>query len=167
MDTWTLSWWVWLLLGLLLVGLELTTPAELYLLFFGAAAIVVGVVAALGPAQPLWVQVLLFSLLSLAALGLFRRSLLARLRPRGPQRVVDDLVGETAIALEDVPVNGLGKVELRASSWRARNVGKNQLAAGERCRVEWVDGLTLGVRGGWAREQLESPSKAGEERELT
>jgi inner membrane protein len=167
MDTWTPGWWLWLILGLVLVGLELTTPAELYLLFFGVAAIVVGVVSAVGPAQPLWLQVLLFSVLSVAALGLFRRSLLARLRSRGPERVVDGLVGETALALEDLPVNGVGKVELRASSWQARNVGKNDLSAGQRCTVEWVDGLMLGVRGSWARERLETPFEAREERELT
>jgi inner membrane protein len=169
MDTWSLGWWPWLLLGLVLLGLELTTPGGLYLLFFGAGAIVVGLLSAFGPVQPLWVQVLLFSVLSLVALGLFRRSLLVRLRPGGPERTVDDMVGETALVLEDLPVDGVGKVELRGSTWHARNVGKINLTAGQSCAVERVEGLTLWVRGSWAREHVhpDNPSRAGEERELS
>src|SRR5215207_4098842 len=146
MDTWTVGWWLWLLLGLALAGLELITPGGLYLLFFGISAVLVGLLSAMGVAQPLWLQVLLFTVLALLTLGLFRRALLAKLRRDAPERTVDGLVGETALALEDLPVNGEGKVELRGSAWHARNVGNIDVSTGEGGTVERVDGLTLCVR---------------------
>jgi inner membrane protein len=168
MDTWTLGWWFWILLGLVLAGLELITPGGLYLLFFGIAAVLVGVLSVAGLIQPLWLQVLLFTVLALLTLGLFRRALLVRLRRDPPDSAVDTLVGQTAVALEDIPGNGEGKVELRGSPWHARNAGQRSISADENCAVERVDGLTLWVRGSGPREraQPEAPLRAGEEREL-
>jgi membrane protein implicated in regulation of membrane protease activity len=168
MHTWTADWWIWLLLGLLLAGLELITPGGLYLLFFGIAAVLVGLLSAMSLVQPLWLQVLLFTVLALLALGLFRRALLAKLRRDAPDSVVDGLVGQTAVALEDIPGNGEGRVELRGSAWHARNVGDLHLSVGQGGTVERVDGLTLWVHGSGAgeRAQPEVPLRTGEEREL-
>jgi inner membrane protein len=168
MDTWTLGWWHWFLLGLILAGLELITPSGLYLIFFGVAAVLVGVLSAVGLAQPLWLQVLLFTVLGLLALGLFRRGLLMRLRRGSTKNAVDALVGETTLVIQDLPVNGEGKVELRGSAWQARNVGNLHLLTGENATVERVDGLTLCVRGSAPREttQPTAPRRAGEEGEL-
>jgi inner membrane protein len=95
---------------------------------------------------PPWIQWLMFSILSVAALSLFRRPLLKRLRPATLAQDVDSLVGETAIALEDMAADAIGKAELRGSAWSARNVGGISLTRGQRCRVERVDGLMLCVR---------------------
>lgn len=168
MDTLTLGWWLWLVLGLVLAGLELMTPGGLYLIFFGISAMLVGLLSAVGLVQPLWLQVVLFTVLALFALGLFRRALLARLRRDAPSAPVDGLVGETAVTLEDIPAGGEGRVELRGSAWQARNTGLHSLTAGEHCIVERVDGLTLWVRGNEARRlaQPELWRGAGEEQEL-
>jgi membrane protein implicated in regulation of membrane protease activity len=139
-------WWVWILLGFLLLFAELVTPGGLYLLFFGVAAIIVGLCAGLNLIGPPWMQWLMFSILSVVALSLFRRPLLKRLRPETPANGVDSLVGETAIALEDMATGSIGKAELRGSAWSAQNVGGNSLTRGQRCTVEKVDGLTLYVR---------------------
>jgi len=139
-------WWVWILLGFLLLLAELLTPGGLYLLFFGVAAILVGLLAGLNLIAPPWMQWLMFSILSVAALSLFRRPLLKRLRPATLAQEVDSLVGETAIALEDMAADAVGKAELRGAAWSARNVGANSLARGQRCTVERVDGLMLCVR---------------------
>jgi hypothetical protein len=139
-------WWVWILLGFLLLLAELLTPGGLYLLFFGVAAIVVGLLSGLNLIGPPWMQWLMFSILSVVALSLFRRPLLKRLRPATPGIEVDSLVGQTAIVLEDMAVDAVGKAELRGSAWSARNVGGNSLTRGQRCTVEKVDGLMLCVR---------------------
>ena len=139
-------WWVWILLGFLLLLAELLTPGGLYLLFFGVAAIAVGLLAGLDLIGPPWIQWLMFSILSVAALSLFRRPLLKRLRPATMAQEVDSLVGETAIALEDMAADAIGKAELRGSAWNARNVGGISLTRGQRCTVERVDGLMLCVR---------------------
>jgi membrane protein implicated in regulation of membrane protease activity len=140
-----LAWWHWLLIGIVLLALELLTPGALFLMFFGAGAIAVGLLAATGLAGPLWLQVALFAVLSVAALLSLRRLVTTRLRLAGPAPKVDRLIGETAVALEEMAVDAIGKVELRGTAWTARNIGESTLDQGRRCTVVRVEGLTLWV----------------------
>lgn len=140
-----MEWWLWILLGLALLLAEVVTPGGFYIIFFGVGAVVVGVLAGLKAAGPLWFQFLLFSLISVFALWLFRDKLL-RLTQEGPEQNIDSLIGETCVAAEDMAVNAVGKAELRGASWTARNAGDKPLARGQRCTVERVEGLTIFVR---------------------
>jgi len=138
-------WWIWVVAGLVLVVLELLTPG-LFLLFFGAAAIVVGVAAGAGLAMPLWAELLAFSVLSVVSLLVFRGPLLRRMksRPEDPP-VVDDFSGEIGTVQVDIAAGDRGRIELRGTVWTAINDGGDALAAGTRCRVVRADGLTLHV----------------------
>jgi membrane protein implicated in regulation of membrane protease activity len=69
------------------------------------------------------------------------------MQPVGRPQEVDSLVGETALAIDDIQVGQIGKAELRGTSWNARNVSENTLNRGQRCKVERVEGLTLCIRG--------------------
>jgi len=139
-----MAWWIWILFGLGLLFLELASPGTFFFLFFGVAGIVVGVLAALGWAGPDWAEWLLFPVLAVLMLALLRGPLRARLNLRGSTRAVDSLVGEGGVILEDIAAEGVGKVEVRGSSWSARST--RALSKGQRCRVDRVDGLTLWVR---------------------
>ena len=141
-----MAWWTWILIGLGLLAIEAASPGGLFAAFFGLSALVVGALAALGMAGSLGVQWILFSVLALVALAVLRGPLKARLNVNGPQKPVDQLADQVALALEDLPAGGGGKIELRGSSWSARNGGAAPIAKGTRCRVERVDGLTLWVR---------------------
>ncbi|HZI66638.1 MAG TPA: NfeD family protein [Thermoanaerobaculia bacterium] len=147
----TILWWHWLVLGLLLVLAELAAAGGFYIIFFGIAALLVGVLTVLGVAGPLWVQVLLFSGLSVGALLLFRSRLLKWLQMDPQAPTVDSLVGEVGIVDHDLPPDGVGKVEVRGSAWSARNATSSLLARGARCRVVRVEGLTLFVEPEGAR----------------
>jgi inner membrane protein len=142
-----MPWWAWLALGLGLVLLELLTPLGFYLMFFGVGALVLGALASLRLPVPLWGEWLLFSGLSVAAMLLLRRPLLARFHRDGQRLAIDSLVGETALALEDLAVGATGRVELRGTTWNARNFGAYPVARGQRCTVEKIEGLLLWVRG--------------------
>jgi len=142
----TISWWVWLIAGFVLALLELTTPGGFYFLFFGIAAVVVGILVGTGLAPQAWLQLLVFSAVSVVTSLLFRKPLLQHFGPRIPDIPVDSLVGETATALDEIAVNGFGKVELRGAAWNARNNGDRKLACGDRCTVERVDGISVWVR---------------------
>jgi len=83
---------------------------------------------------------------SVGAILVFRKPLLERFNKSTPEGRVDAIAGETAHALDDIPVNGFGKAELRGAAWNAHNVGDAPIARASRCRVERVDGLTLYVR---------------------
>jgi membrane protein implicated in regulation of membrane protease activity len=139
-------WWLWVVVGLGLLAFEMAMPGGFFALFFGVGALLVGALVALDAAGPAWMQWLLFPVLSVGALVTLRRPLQARLNLKGSQRPVDSLVGEIAVALEALAPGGLGKAELRGTSWSARNRGSVALAKGQRCVVEKVDGLMLWVR---------------------
>ena len=140
-----MEWWIWTLFGLLLLLTELVTPGGFYFIFFGIGAVIVGVLAGFGAAGPVWFQFVLFSVLSLVSLWLFRGKLL-KLTEGAPERNVDSLIGETAVASDQIAANGIGKAEMRGTAWNARNIGDKPLKRGERARVERVEGLTLFVR---------------------
>jgi membrane protein implicated in regulation of membrane protease activity len=140
-----MTWWLWVLLGFLLMALELFTPMAFFFLFFGAGALVVGILTRLGLAGPGWMEWLLFSVVSVLALVVLRAPLLARTHGRASAPVVDGVVGEIAVPVEDLAPGAVGKVELRGTTWTAHNDGPITLPRGQRCRVTRVDGLTLGV----------------------
>jgi inner membrane protein len=143
-----MAWWIWVLLGFALLAAEMLTPGGFYLLFFGCGALAVGLLAALGWSGPLWFQGVLFSVLSVVSVLLFRRRLVQKMgaTDKGKEEV-DSLVGQTAFAVDRIQANAFGKAELRGSGWNARNVGDEAVQAKQRCRVEKVDGLTLWIRG--------------------
>lgn len=141
-----MAWWIWAAIGCLLLAGELLTPGGFYIVFFGVSGLCVAVITALFPEFPLWAQWLLFSVLAVAALLLFRKPLLEWFRRRSPEPQVDSLIGEIAVAMEDIAPGAVGKAELRGSAWNAQNAGETPLARGQRCRVVRVEGLTLYIR---------------------
>jgi len=139
-------WWYWMVLGLALLAVEMTTPGGFYILFFGLAALIVGTLVGLDVIQTDWLQWLLFSVTAVLSLLLFRGPLLARLRDeRMGQPPVDTMIGETAIPLAPLAVGETGKAELRGSTWTVKNVGSGHLKKGQRGKVTRVDGLTLWI----------------------
>lgn len=144
-------WWHWLVLGLLLIGLELAASGGFYVIFFGIAAVVISLIVALGVETPVWVELLLFSALSIGSLQFFRSPLMRWLNIEGGGADVDSLVGETAVAQENIAPHQIGRVELRGTSWSARNSGAALLATGSRCTVIRVDRLMLIVEAEGAR----------------
>jgi membrane protein implicated in regulation of membrane protease activity len=137
-------WWFWIILGLGLAALELATSGGFFVIFFGVGALVVGALVLLGAVNAVWVQWLLFPIVALVTLRLFRQPLLGYMRVN--ERDVDSLVGEIAVASGDIAPGTHGRAELRGSSWNARNVDTATLAAGQRCRVVAVQGLMLDLR---------------------
>jgi inner membrane protein len=142
-----MPWWIWILGGLALLAVELMTPGGFFVIFFGVGALVTGLLAGLGLVEAGSIEWLLFSAVSIVSLLLFRKPLLEWMKNREPARApVDSLVGETAVLTEDLPAGGVGKAELRGTSWSVRAREAAGLKRGQRARVEQVDGLTLWVR---------------------
>jgi len=140
-----MAWWIWVLGGLVLLVAEVTTPGGFFAIFFGAGAILVGALKALGWEGPSWAEWLVFTVLSVASLAFFRKPLMRRFSLSGG-KTVDRMEGERALVTEDVAPGGVGKAEMRGASWTARTAGDATLAKGCRCRVERVEGLTLWLR---------------------
>ena len=142
----TILWWHWLVLGLALVALEIAAAGGFYVIFFGVAALLIAGLQFLGVAGPLWLQVLLFSLFSVASLLIFRGPLMRKLNAGDGLADMDTLVGEVGVALEDIAPGAIGRIELRGTTWTTRNAGFQPIAKGRRCTVIRRDRLTLFVQ---------------------
>ena len=139
-----MTWWMWALVGLALLGGEMLTPGGFYFLFFGVSGLVVAGLVRLGWGGPAWFQWFLFSVVSIVCLVPLRGRLVRWVSAGGEAAAkVDALVGETAMLLDDLPAGEFGKAELRGTPWTARNAGARALRKGERVRVTRVEGLTL------------------------
>jgi inner membrane protein len=139
-----MSWWIWVLAGFALLAVEFASTT-MHIGLFAVGAFVVAILEAVGVELPLWGQLVVFTGVSVFALLVFRPFLLRKLRLHEPV-TVDTVVGEQAVALDDIGPASLGKAELRGSTWSARNVGETALIRGQRCVVAAIDGLVLQVR---------------------
>jgi inner membrane protein len=139
-------WWHWLLLGLVLTALELATAGGFYIVFFGVAAIIVSLLVLLDAGGPLWFQLLLFSALAIASLLFFRNPIMRRLNLGAGAADIDTLATERGSVLEAMVPGANGRVEVRGTTWSARNVGATALNNGARCVVVRSDRLTLLVK---------------------
>ncbi|MCA1585847.1 MAG: NfeD family protein [Acidobacteria bacterium] len=137
--------WMWLALGLALLALELVTPGSFFVMFFGFGALTVGLLARLDLAGPAWGHWLLFTGLSIGYLLIFRRKLLSGFDSATP-RDIDSFVGAVAIAQERILPAQVGRVEIRGSTWQARNETSSPIEPGLRCRVVRVDGLMVSIQ---------------------
>jgi membrane protein implicated in regulation of membrane protease activity len=136
-------WWHWLVIGLILVALEMAASGGFYVIFFGIAALAIAGLHLIDVAGPVWVQLLLFSVISVGSLLFFRARLLTWLQVEQVGPDVDSLVGDTAVPLEDIPAGAVGRAELRGTVWSARNQDAATLARGQRCKVVEVDRLMI------------------------
>ena len=140
-----LLWWHWIVVGLLLVLGEMASAGGFYIIFFGISALLVGILSAFGIAGPTWLQMLLFTFIAVGSLMIFRSRLIRWLQIDPQRPAVDPLIGEIGMAVEDIAAGSVGRLELRGTSWSARNANSSPLLRGTRCRVVRVEGLMVHV----------------------
>jgi membrane protein implicated in regulation of membrane protease activity len=139
-----MPWWGWVLVGAILLASELFVTTEFYLVFLGAAAVVVGL-AAYFLELGVWQQWAVFAVLAVVFLVGFRRRLKELMAKSGDQ-VRDSIVGEHATVSSRIDPGRTGTVELRGSRWTARNTGDAPLEPGDRVLAVAIEGLMLDVR---------------------
>jgi membrane protein implicated in regulation of membrane protease activity len=138
-------WWQWMVLGTILLGAEIAVDAEFYLVFLGISAISVGLLGTTPIGLPVWGQWLVFALISVANLFIFRSKFYNKIRGQAPDRV-EGVDGEVAVVQDEIPSGATGSATLRGTVWQVRNVGDAALAAGSRATVEDANGLVLLIR---------------------
>ena len=108
-----MEWWLWLAGGLALVVAEVVTPSGFFIIFFGLAALTVGVLVWLQVVGSLAFELLIFTVLSVAYLLVFRGRLQSSV-PMPPSSNVDSLIGVLAVVQERLSPGVVGRVEVRA-----------------------------------------------------
>ena len=142
-----MSWWGWLIIGIVLAGAELMTDAAFYLIFAGAAAIFVGILGLAGIALPAWAQWVTFSTVAIASMVLFRQKLYERLRG-GLPRLQHSAVGAVVTVGENVAPGARTRVRLQGTDWTAVNSGSASIVAGADARVVEAQGVELRIAAG-------------------
>jgi membrane protein implicated in regulation of membrane protease activity len=146
-----MPWWGWLVLGFGLLGVEMfVIDAQFYLVFFGVAAAIVGVLGFAGLGMPDWAQWLLFAALAIVSMLAFRRRVYALVRGRTghvQQRISS---GDRVIVPKRLEPGQSCRVDYRGTSWTARNVDVRPIEAGTEAFISHVDDLTLHVKGSTA-----------------
>lgn len=138
------AWQLWLAVGFVLLFAEMVAPG-IFLLWFGAAALVVGVLVWLIPALAWPLQALLFAVIS-AALVLYYRHLRAKYDTEASDQPLlnnplEQMVGQVH-ALHTAIENGRGRVKIGDALW---SVSGADLPAGQRVKVTAIDDMVLMV----------------------
>jgi inner membrane protein len=142
-----MQWWAWIAIGTILLGSELAfVDAQFYLVFVGAAALIVGFLSSGSLLPAVWLQWLVFALIAAVSMVFFRRRIYERLRRNLPA-MKSGPAGEIVTFPSELPPGETCRIEFRGSSWSVINSGKSAIAAGARARIDRVDGLTLVVHG--------------------
>jgi membrane protein implicated in regulation of membrane protease activity len=137
---------VWLVVALVLVGVELATLAFVSL-YLGHGACGAGIAAVAGAGFPL--QVLVFAIVAVASLLLTRKPLMRTLG-KTPAVVSNapTVVGKRAAVT--VPIDAgpgqRGQVRVGTEYWSARSESENPIEEGTTVEVVGIDGVALVVR---------------------
>jgi membrane protein implicated in regulation of membrane protease activity len=138
-----MQWWAWIVLGAALFILEMVLTTDFFLIFFGAAGVLMGLMLLVGVVPEVWAQWLIFATVSIATLIIFRRRVRKAFDP-GEVRV-DEIVGDVVVATEPVAHGDSGHLEARGTVWRVANVGETDINPGDKCHVTHRDGVVLHV----------------------
>ena len=109
----------WIILAIAFVIIEFGTVALISVWFVGGS---LAAMAAALVGGPLWLQVLLFALVSLILLLLLRPFLHRFIDPHKTRTNVDAVIGQQALVTEDIDnLNGTGAIKLGGTVWTARS----------------------------------------------
>lgn len=135
---------IWLIIGLVMLVAELLS-VFLVFIFFAVGASVTALLAFLGVIPSLEMQIVTFSVISLISLLAFRKHARRLLDSRGKSLEYSEFVGETAMVVRDIPVEGEGKIYYRGAEWKAVSLDQSAILAGSKVVITRTDGIVLVV----------------------
>ena len=136
------TWYVWLILFLVFLGLEIMTTGVFFFLCFSTGALFAMLFSLLGASFQ--VELIIFCAVSLASILLIRPLFKKYVAKQKTQTNVDSLIGTKAIVIEDIKENSMGKVKTEGEIWLA--ISKENIAKGENVIIESIDGTKLVVK---------------------
>ena len=143
-----MEWWAWIAVGAVLLGSELGfVDAQFYLVFVGGVRARRGIVGSSRDCcRPFGCSGCCLPLLAAFSMVTFRRRIYERMRRKLPT-MKQGPAGETVVLPAELKPGETCRLEYCGSSWNAVNGGNSAIAAGQRARIDRVNGLTLVVHG--------------------
>lgn len=136
--------WIWLAAFALFSILESVTTA-LVSLWFIAGALAAMIAAICGAA--IWLQCILFSVISAVLLLLLRPTAKRFLAPRTVATNADSNIGKIAVVTEAIDdLRGKGAVKIGGVEWTARSVDGACIETGATVRVVRIEGVKVCVK---------------------
>lgn len=137
-----IAWLIALVVFLVIEGVTVT----LVCIWFAGGALIGMLAAALH--APIWLQVLLFLLVSIILLVYTRPIAMKYFNKNREKTNVSGVIGKQAIVVDEIDnLQGLGKVTVGGQEWTARNVAEEGIIpVGTVVVVEEVKGVKLMVR---------------------
>lgn len=135
---------LWISLAVIFLAVEFGTVALISIWFVGGA---LAALLAVSLGAPLWLQVLIFALVSLVLLIAVRPFLRKFVEPHKVKTNVDALVGKQAIVVE--PIDNLqdsGAVKLDGKIWTARSADGADIPVGAVVCIDSIEGVKAIVR---------------------
>ncbi len=137
---------VWVVLALVLVALETVTVAFIGV-YLAIGALCAAVVAAFD--GPLWLQLVVFAIVSASTLFLTRPALRSRFlsTPLVPSNA-PALVGRRGVVVVAIPAGtgGRGQVHIGTEDWSARSADETDVEVGATVEVVALEGVAVLVR---------------------
>ncbi len=137
----TVEYWHWLVLGVVLVILEVLSPAAFFL-WLAISAGIVGILLLANPDMAWEYQILAFALFSVVSIAVWRMYL--KRHPIETDQPTLNRRGEQYVgrlfSLEQAVVNGHGKIRVDDSTWKIEGP---DCGSGTRVRIIGVAGVVL------------------------
>ena len=140
-----MNWYamVWFVLMVIFIAAEAST-VSLVSTWFAVGSLVAMVASLLG--GQLWLQVVLFVVISGGLLALLRPFVKKYFAPKLVKTNVDAVIGTTGMVLETIDNDlGTGRVKLAGMEWSARSTSGDSIPAGTRVRVDRIEGVKVFV----------------------
>ena len=149
---WSTSLWMVLMIGF--VVMEAACPFHLVSVWFAVGSLAAMIAALL--VAPIWLQVLLFFLISIgllvAALPLSRKMV----NSQKTKTNVDSVIGSMGYVTEDIDnLNATGQVKLGGMYWTARSLDGHKIPTGTLVEVNRIEGVKAFVTPVPAEEEVE------------
>lgn len=134
----------WLALLVVFLVAEAACPVHLVSIWFAVGALVAMIIGLLG--GPVWLQTVLFVLVSGVLLALLWPLVRKYMTPNLTATNVDSVIGSTGLVTAAIDnVEAVGQVKLGAMVWTARSTSGDPIPEGTCIRVDRIEGVKVFV----------------------
>ena len=131
---------MWVALMVVFLVVEAACPIHLVSIWFAAGSLVASITAALG--GKLWLQILLFLVISCGLLACLWPFVKKVLNPKRSATNIDALIGaEGYVTVAVDNLNAEGKIKLNGMEWTARSTDGKKIPVGTLVKVDRIEGV--------------------------